>query len=366
MKLYRVESIIDYLTENRIIPAVSMAIGIDGEIIFQKASGYIVESSNDVETDSQFDIASMTKIYTGICFMQMVEEGFFSLDQPVCDIFPQMKGKKPIEKNRQVLGYVDGATITWWNVLTHTTGMGWTRPKTRPSLPGLNNGLDVIFDLPYACNVNEHVIYSDVPIILMGKAMEMIEGKPLEQIVDERLINPLRLKRTEYRRISKYSSITDAKKKKIPPTEYDEIYRKKRVWAEVHDENAWSLDGVAAHAGLFSTASDTCKVMMKFAEAKEKGGILTQNTANEMSSLQVEEEDDRRGIIWQLCGRTEKTYTRVLSEKSYGHAGFTGCFAWNDPLKKMSIVFLSNDIYNGRDYRVLAKYRSQIIEAICT
>ena len=103
--------------------------------------------------------------------------------------------------------------------------------------------------------------------------------------------------------------------------------------------------------------------MMAFNDAKEKGGILTSQTAMEMSSLQAEDDGDRRGLIWQLSNNAENAYTRVLSNYSYGHGGFTGCFAWNDPVRSMSIVFLSNDIYNGRDYRVLPRYRKQIMES---
>ena len=104
--------------------------------------------------------------------------------------------------------------------------------------------------------------------------------------------------------------------------------------------------------------------MMEFNRAREEGGILASKTAIEMSSLQTEEDGDRRGLIWHLSSNAENAYTQVLSECSYGHEGFTGCFAWNDPDRNISIVFLSNDIYNGRDNRVLPKYRKQIMETI--
>ena len=364
MDFSKIDEIINALTEENIIPAVAVAVGIDDKIVYENAAGNIIESGHKVRGDSRFDIASLTKIFTGICFMQLLEEGYFSLDQPVCEFFPQMAGLRSIEKNGKVIGHVDASKITWWNVLTHTTGMGWTREKTRPSLPGIDKSLNVIFDLPFAYNTNEHVIYSDIPIILMGKAMEIVEQKPIDEIVENRLIERLRLKSTGYRRLSQYSSLIDIQKKIIPPTEYDNIFRKKRVWGEVHDENAWTMDGVSAHAGIFSTASDVCELMMEFNKARKEGGILSSETAMEMSSLQTEEDGDRRGLIWQLRSNAENAYTQVLSDRSYGHGGFTGCFAWNDPDRNMSIVFLSNDIYNGRDNRVLPKYRKQIMEAI--
>lgn len=283
--------------------------------------------------------------------------------------FRSWGGKKLIEKDGKVIRYADGSTVTWKHVLCHTSGMGWTRPKTRPSLPGIDRGSDVIFILPFAADVNEHIIYSDLPVILMGKAMEMAEGRPLDWIVQERLLTPLQLNHTGYRRISQYSSGSDFSgryfsKDAVAPTEHDTAFRRKRIWGEVHDENAWLMDGVSAHAGIFSTAKDVYSLMRAFADAREHGGILKLETAREMSSLQAEENGDRRALIWQMSGRGEHAYTRLLSDVAYGHAGFTGCFVWNDPIRKISIVFLSNDIYNGRDHRVLAAYRPAIMKAI--
>ena len=49
----------------------------------------------------------------------------------------------------------------------------------------------------------------------------------------------------------------------------DTAYRKRLIWGEVHDENAWAMGGIAGHAGLFSTADD----MAIFAQMILNGGI---------------------------------------------------------------------------------------------
>ena len=81
-----------------------------------------------------------------------------------------------------------------------------------------------------------------------------------------------------------------------------------------------------------------------------------------MITEQAEEDGDRRGLMWQLSGCLPTSYTRHLSSSSYGHAGFTGCFFWSDPVSHISVVFLSNDIYNGRDKRKLFIYRPEIMK----
>lgn len=360
MKYSKLSDLLQFITENNIIPAISVAIGKNSEIVFLNSYGSVYETGKKVTDEAKFDIASMTKILTGICFMNLVENSLIGLFDPISEMFPELRKKKAIEKNGNIIGWCDASKVTWFQALTHTTGMGWTRPKSRPSLPNLDKGLQDIFDLPFAYVPGEHVVYSDLPIILMGVAMEKITGKKLDKLVEDMICNPLGLKNTGYRRTSKELGT----KQEIIPTEEDTVFRKRRIWGEVHDENAYLLDGVAAHAGIFSNAYDICKLMLKYAEAVKEDGILRKKTANYMIMEQVKEDGDRRGIVWQLSGRNGNAYTRFLSSRAYGHAGFTGCFSWNDPERNLSIVLLSNDVYNGRENRKLFYYRSEIIKAI--
>lgn len=357
MNYSELDQLLQKLTTAKEIPAISIAIAKDSSVVFSKQYGMIYETGSFVDADTQFDVASMTKILTGISFMQMVEKKLISLDDPICREFPELNTVKPIEKEGQVIGYCDASEITWLDALTHTTGMGWTREKNRPSLPHIDKGLEDIFRLPFAYQPRTKVVYSDLPIILMGIAMERILDKPLDDIVDETIIAPLNLNNTSFRRISN----KDNDFSNVSPTEYDVVFRKKRIWGEVHDENAFLMDGVSAHAGIFSTAEDMCKLAIAYAECLNHDGIIKKETAIQMITEQVENDGDRRGLMWQLSGCLPTSYTRYLSLPSYGHAGFTGCFLWNDPVRRLSVVFLSNDIYNGRERRRLFLYRPEIM-----
>lgn len=107
-----------------------------------------------------------------------------------------------------------------------------------------------------------------------------------------------------------------------------------------------------------------CNLAMAFADCLKKDGILSKETAKMMIKEQVVEDGDRRGLVWQLSGRSKNSYTRFLSSSAYGHSGFTGCFLWNDPQRDLSIVLLSNDVYNGRNNRKLFEYRENIMNFI--
>jgi len=342
------------------IPALSMAVLKGDKIIYKAYRGKIIENSCKIDENSRFDIASITKVFSGIAFMKMVEEGLFSLDEPVHLCFPELNKKYPIEKDGITVGENDASLITWKNVLNHTTGFGWTREKTLPSLPGIDKSLDAIFSLPFAYKTGSRVVYSDVPFILLGKAMEMKTGMQIDKIINENVIEYLNLKSTGYNRGN-----IPFDRDIFVPTEDDRIFRKERAWGYVHDENAFLLDGVAAHAGIFSNITDLVKVGKELKDSLKSDGILKRRTMDVMTGESAVDGEDRRGIMWQLSNNAgnPKAYTSVLSEKAFGHAGFTGCFMWIDPVKDMVIVFLSNDIYRGRDNRVLFDYRGKIMES---
>lgn len=351
------ENLLNKISEQ--IPAISIAVNIRGNMAYNTALGNISECNIGVTRDTLFDIASMTKILSGITFMKLVEQGAFRLDGCVCEYFPELNTVKDIEKDGRIIGKCDCSKITWYNVLTHTTGMGWTRPKTRPSLPHLNKGTEDIFNLPMAYQTGEHIVYSDIPIILMGKAMEIKMNAPLDELIYKYITEPLNLYNTKYLRLN-----SDKDLRMIVPTEYDCIFRKCRIHGVVHDENAYLLDGVAAHAGIFSTAEDMCRLCVEFMHCLKTNGILETATACNMIKEHESENGDRRGLVWQLSSQTENASSRFLSKRAFGHSGFTGCFAWADPDTETVLVFLSNDIYNGRENRCLTAFKEKIIYSV--
>lgn len=356
MKEEKLDLFLHDLTDRRIIPAIAVSIAHGGRVLFSEAYGSIWENNSSIAKDTKFDIASLTKVFSGICFMKLVENKIFDLEGCLCEFFPELNAMMPIENNSKIIGYCNASQITWKNVLTHTTGMGWTRPKTRPSLPHIDQGLDDIFSLPMAYNTGENCIYSNLPFILMGKAIEKATGSQIDKLIDEFICQPLQMKNTGY--ITKIGTMQTS----IVPTEYDSEYRKERVWGYVHDENAYLMGGVSAHAGIFSTAEDICKLMIEYQRCIDTtdGILLSKSTAAKMINEQCCFNKSRRGLMWQLKGKEK--YLSSLSRNTFGHTGFTGCFTWCDPQKDFQIVLLSNDIYNGRSNKKMMYYQTDIIK----
>ncbi len=79
-------------------------------------------------------------------------------------------------------------------------------------------------------------------------------------MVRERITEPLGMHDTGY---------NPRDRERTAATEYQSTPTPRMVWGEVHDENAWSLGGVAGHAGVFSTAAD----LSVLAQALLNGGV---------------------------------------------------------------------------------------------
>ena len=113
---------------------------------------------------------------------------------------------------------------------------------------------------------------------------------------------------------------------KIAPTEFDSTYRNMLVRGVVHDENAFLLNGVSAHAGIFSTAEDLGKfgqVMLNkgswLGNRYFKSSLIRKFTKRQNIPIGSE-----RALGWDTPSRNKRSSAGDLySNNSFGHLGFT-------------------------------------------
>jgi CubicO group peptidase (beta-lactamase class C family) len=176
---------------------------------------------------------------------------------------------------------------------------------------------------------------------MLGFVVESVTGKPLDQFLHERVFKPLGMLDTDYR---PSAMVRD----RIAPT------GPRR--GEVHDENAFALGGVAGHAGLFSTAAD----LSVFAQMLLNGGEYdgTRLIADSTVALFTKRAAGTRALGWDTCGGGGSC-GRYLSDRAFGHTGFTGTSLWIDPDRDMFVILLTNRVDNPR-----AKRPATVIEDI--
>src|SRR4029077_2333314 len=117
----------------------------------------------------------------------------------------------------------------------------------------------------------------------------------------------------------------------------------------VHDPTARRMDGVAGHAGLFSTAADLSRFCRMLLDGGRLGAvrILSTATVARMTSPSTPPEMRAvRGLGWDI----DSSYSANRGElfpigTSFGHTGFTGTSLWLDPGTKSYVIFLSNRVH---------------------
>jgi serine-type D-Ala-D-Ala carboxypeptidase len=185
--------------------------------------------------DTIFDIASISKLFTSIVGLQLVESGRLDLDAPVARYLP-------------AYGANGKAAITIEQLLTHTSGLQpdldlW---KDWPDIPSRRQAVP---DVAPTDEPGTTYVYSDLNMISMQLLVEHVTGSTLDTLVRNGITRPLGMVDTGY-------NPPASKRHRIAATEYEIQQGRGLVLGQVHDENAWSLGGVAGHAGVFSTARD--------------------------------------------------------------------------------------------------------------
>ncbi len=309
------------------IPGAVILIGHEGEVVYRKVLGLsaLKPKKLPMTINTIFDVASLTKVIaTSTAVMQLVEMGKLNLEDAVAKYWPEFKvnGKEEIRVR---------------DVLTHFSGL---RPclDLKPDWSGYVTALSMIKEEKPLFPPATNFIYSDVNFIILGELVSRISGKPLDVYCAEHIFKPLGMEDTGFRP----SSVL---RPRIAPTQYQHGTTGKMLWGEVHDPVAYSMGGVAGHAGLFSTADD----LAIFAQMVLDGGsrknvqILSPFMVKKMTTPQSPPDKmPLRGLGWNID-------SSLVSEGSYGHKGFTGTGIWIDPISKTYVIILTNRVHpNGK------------------
>lgn len=344
------------------VPAASLCVIRNGQLILSISCG-------TAGNQTVFDLASVTKLFTTTAFFRLMDQGKIRLDDPVSSIFPEFSGPRKIspfpepliegafrDVSRGFSGIVNAETITFRQLLTHSSGL----PAWLP-LYKLQNAAAIrseVLNTDFSYEPDTDVVYSDLGLIITGWAIEKICGKPLDQTIAELVTVPLCLKSIHYRRISS----TPAFNPNIAPTDICH-WRKYRLTGEVEDENCASLDGVTGHAGLFGCAEDLAALGDAYLKSDSFLSDLSRKSASGLFRTSSDG-NMARGIGFQHWAPDASAFYAPFSPESFGHTGFTGTALWVDPVKKVSIALLSNEVYNGRYDRQIIPFRRKVYACV--
>jgi beta-lactamase len=282
--------------------------------------------------DTIYDMASLSKVLaTTTCIFKLMEEGKIRTASKVQTYLPQFAYKH----------------VTIWHLLTHTSGL----PEGISGLLTMKSAKDVykkIFSTPLVYETGMQIKYSDLGYVLLGLIIEKIENRPLDEVIKEKIFLPLDMIDTTY---------NPKDLNRCAPTELrnDDLYQG-ILQGSVHDEMAFLLNGVAGHAGVFSTVKDVSHfITMILNNGKYNDQqILSPTTIDLMFTPQVHEKsgvickETIRGLGW-LIGGFASSSGDLTSNQTIHHTGFTGTSIFIDRSNEIGFCLLTNRVHPTRN-----------------
>ncbi len=174
----------------------SVLVAESGKVVFKRGFGLANREWNIPNApNTKYDVGSLTKSFTAILTMQLVEKGLIKLDGKVTDYLPNYRKDT-------------GSRVTIHHLLSHTSGLPgfWTFEffKTHARNDFEEDYFIRTFlseDLEFAPGTSSR--YSDTNYYLLGRIIEKVLGKPYAQVKTDNLFKPLGMKNSEYNDQSK-------------------------------------------------------------------------------------------------------------------------------------------------------------------
>jgi len=339
-----VDRVLERAIADSAFPGAYAIVGTSNGILAERGVGRLdwAADSPAPTAHTLWDLASLTKV-VGMtsAVMQLVEQGRVSLDAPVQRYLPDWTGP-----GKQA--------VTIRHLLTHTAGLPafkqYYKEATSPA-----EARRLFFATPLDTTPGSRMVYSDIGAWLLGQVVERVSGQSLDRYLDARVFAPLGMRETRYRPPA-------SERSRIAPTEVDP-WRGRKVHGEVHDENAFALGGVSAHAGIFSSAHDLALLARAYLnEGQLDGARVFAPTTVRLFTMRADS-GSSRALGWDMAtGRNSAG--RRMSSRAFGHTGFTGTSFWVDPAHDVFVILLSNRVNPSRENTKIGGVRVALADAV--
>ncbi|MDG3002499.1 serine hydrolase domain-containing protein [Paludisphaera mucosa] len=347
------------IEEKRIVGAVVLAAR-DGQVVYHRAVGMANrEAGRPMRENAVFRLASVTKPIVSAAALALVDEGRLSLDDPVTKWLPSFRPR-----------LADGRApaITVRHLLTHTSGLGYgfAEPADGPyHRAGVSDGLDQpgltldenlrrLASAPLLFEPGTAWRYSLATDVL-GAVVSRAGGDPLPTLVERTVTGPLGMKDASFfypppaRLVVPYvdGSPEPARMAAVQVVPFGDGAGVRFEPGRAFDPTSYASGG----GGMIGTARDVLTLL----EAIRKGGgpILKPETARAMTSPQT---GDLTGVAsgpgwafgYGVAVVTDPAVAQTpLSAGSYQWGGVYGHYWFVDPVRKLTVVSLSNTALEG-------------------
>ncbi len=337
----RVEAAVERGIARGIYPGAVVVLGRADRVLYARGFGHHTwESGSPVPSPdtSLWDIASISKVVgTASAIMLLVERGEVSLNAPVVRYLPRFRGSGK-----------DSVTVRM--LLDHTSGLP-SYVQFFKLTQERETAVQLLYREPLERPVGSRAVYSDLNALLLGLVVEAVSGESLDSFVAREVFRPLGMTNTIYR------PAKSDRRRAVPTGRW----RGHPIGGEVNDQNAVVFGGAAGHAGVFSTGIDLARfAQMWLNQGRIPGGRFVQSETIERFLVRRQAAGSRL-LGWDTPERvTNRTsvFGSLLSDRAYGHTGWTGTELWIDPARDLFLVFLTNRSFAPKARRSISGLRA--------
>lgn len=332
--------------------------------------GHPVWQGGNTPAQTVFDLASVTKVMaTTAIALDLYGRGRLELRAPLKTWFPSARA----------------GHVTLEDLLFHRAGLPAFLPFFAPvmqQLPQLfepdcpselqatarERLVTQVLETPPIRGVGEAAVYSDLGFILLGEVLAAAAGQPLDALFAAHVARPLGLS-AQFHRLSAPSPMPHS----LAPTgntrPREPAIGQEGMWSvparptrpgEVDDDNAWCLDGVSGHAGLFANAQDVAR----FGQAVLEGQFIP-NTA---WAADAKTPGSTRALGFDTpsaeAASAGPRFGRRGPRGAIGHLGFTGTSLWIDLDRQLVVALCTNRVALGRANIAIREFRSRFHDAV--
>jgi len=324
-------ALLDHAVTEHVFPAAVGEVGDSDGVLWRQAFGTLTfeRGASPASPETIFDLASLTKpLATTSVILELVAQKSLRLDDPVATFFEEWRGE-------------DREGVTLQDLLEHASGLAARLVDSPPATRREFEHDISTMRLEYPPRTRS--LYSDLGFILLGFLADDRGGASLSVQFD-RIAKRITSGALAY-------GVPRNAVARVAPTipEPADPRRGRTLVAEVHDDYAAALGGIAGHAGLFgdvSGAGGFVRALLRAARGDQSIPSPFSPAMVARMTTRTSAAGSSRALGWDTMLPTSSCGPE-LSPAAFGHVGFTGTSLWIDPILDRYFVLLTNRACGG-------------------
>ncbi|MFO8085479.1 MAG: serine hydrolase [Desulfobacterales bacterium] len=335
-----------------VFPGAVLLFSKNGSVHFHKAYGISnVFTNNPVVPDTIFDLASLTKpLAAATSIMALITDKMLVIEDSLSGLLTEFESS-------------DKKDIRIDHLLTHTAGLPDYHPffehlEKFPANERKAKLRQLLLNVPLKNEVGKKTLYSDLGFMMLEWVIGCLAGCSIDRYVKHKVFDPLGLSNLFYQNVHEKRKRSDYAATEICP------WRKTLIEGIVHDENAFAVGGIGAHAGLFGTAQDIYRLLKHLLLIYSDSSFKGLFSSELVKKFLLKYDGLDRTLGFDTPSQNRSSSGSLFSDQSVGHLGFTGTSFWIDLQRSIIVILLTNRVHPDRNNQKLRNFRPVLHDAI--